>query len=171
MTVYEQKLRKVFQDTTNPNTETRNKAEGVLKGLGKNIKALTWIQSVIMIDVRIKYGILGLFADATKYMQRALGAKHFAAFCKAPLKVALYSDKPFMVSQAFYFMALSVDTELPKQELVEMMQQVFKFAQDKNPVLQVESCMAMNFFFYAESLGEHMRTIIPGLLETVLKYN
>lgn len=122
-------------------------------------------------DVKVKYGLLGLMAEVTTQMHKVLGEQNFYNFCVNTLKTILLNGPAFMVSQAFFFMNLCTEVNLKKDDFHSLMQLVFKFTQNENIALQVESTLAMQFFFDSEQCKKQLEAVIPGLLETVLKYN
>ncbi|KAL6122829.1 importin [Nucleospora cyclopteri] len=123
------------------------------------------------VDPKVKYGILGLLAEVQKSMTRVLGEDNFCKFIEGFIRPTLLSGNLFMTSQCFYFMSLSEDVKMKPEQMVDLMQIVFKFSNHENAALQVESCLSMAFFFYAESLRSHLKSIMPGLLDRILKYN
>ena len=123
------------------------------------------------IDINLKYGILGLLAEVIPQTKYVLGEEKFYLFTISTVKNILTSDSYFMVSQAFYYMYSVESIKLKDDDYKQLLQLVFKFAQHENDVLKVESCLAMQFFFYTETQEKTLENIIPGLLETILKYN
>lgn len=123
------------------------------------------------INLEYKYGVLGLLGDITKSIRKVLGNEKFYIFINTSLKHWLFSDNLPLVSQSLYFMSLAEDIDMKQEDLIELIQVVFKYIQHENVILQIESCLAMNFFFYSENIVSYLNNVIPGLLNSILKFN
>lgn len=118
-----------------------------------------------------KYGVLGLLANAQRAVLAQLGAPGFAAFVAEHVLPELRANEPQMVSQALHFLSLCEECALEPPALDAALKCVVGLMGVEHPILPVEACLAMNFFFgHADAAGA-LRPLVPALLERVLLFS
>ena len=124
----------------------------------------------------IKYGIIGLFADSQKQLERAFGKDNFISFISNYIFPEVCSEHTFIVSQALYFISFcdgaicdhfnQKDNKL-NSIVIAPLKRCIELVNLDNEILSVEACLAMNFFFLNSNLNNLIRPFIPNLLESI----
>ncbi|OQS54546.1 importin [Ecytonucleospora hepatopenaei] len=122
-------------------------------------------------QMEIKYGALGLLSEVSSQTQKVMGEEGYYTFLVNLIQKILASGNLYMASQLFLYMSLCPELNLKKNDFEVLLKEVFRYAQHENIALKVESTLAIQFFFASEDCISQIHAFVPGLLETVLKYN
>lgn len=118
----------------------------------------------------MRFGVVGLLANTQKSLTKSLSKEGFHQFLVRYIFPDLGSPYAFLVSQALYFLSLTESVEILDNHVYDALNKIFALTNSENDILSVESCLALNAFFYNESLRSVFKPSIPSLFEKILFY-
>jgi len=117
----------------------------------------------------MRYGIIGLLAESQRQLKKHMSDSEFNGFLVRYVYPLLNSQHQFLVSQGLHFLSLA-ETILPFEGVCEVLSAIFTLTNSTNDVLSVEACLALNPFFYIDSLKPLFKPAVPSLFEKILFY-
>ncbi|ELA42713.1 uncharacterized protein VICG_00028 [Vittaforma corneae ATCC 50505] len=118
----------------------------------------------------MRFGVIGLLANTQKSLIKNLSGEEFHQFLVRYIFPDLSSPHLFLISQALYFLSLMESIEILDSQVYDALSKIFSLTNNENDILSVESCLALNAFFYNESLRNLFKPSIPSLFEKILFY-
>lgn len=116
----------------------------------------------------VRYAVIGLLANSQKSIRKVFSDDGFSSFVKNYVFSDLVSPYEFLVSQALYFLSLTESLDITDNSILDALNRIVSFTSTDHEILPVEACLALNVFFYNESLKSMFKPIIANLFEKTL---
>lgn len=117
----------------------------------------------------MRYGIIGLLAECQRQIAKHMKTADFHSFLSRYVYSDLHSPHAFLISQALYFLSLTESVPVA-DDVCEVVNRIFALTNSENDIISVEACLALNPFFYIDTLQPLFKPAIPSFFEKILFY-
>ncbi|KAI4290919.1 importin-7 [Pancytospora philotis] len=120
---------------------------------------------------RYRYGIVGLLAGEQKSMTKTIEMSGLVMFISEVVVPDLSSERPFLISQALYFLHNSDDVDLDQTAVVTLMKRILELMESENEIISVEALLATSCFLNGRLSAEAANGLVPRLIQKTIQYS